>query len=139
MTKALKISAVTMMAVGVIACGIVRDAGSSVSPAAGSVTHTGSMSTARAAHTATLLATGKVLIAGGMESNGVFFATAELYDPATAKFTPAGSMSTRRVGHKAVLLQNGKVLIFGGSNHEDGSPVRNFTIPQLARSAQPAA
>jgi hypothetical protein len=121
LTKALRISTVTLVTVGLIAWSTVRNAGSSVASAAGSVTSTGSMSTARAAHTATLLPNGKVLITGGMERNGGFFATAELYDPDTGKFTPTGSMTTKRVGSKAVLLRTGKVLIIGGLNHEDGS------------------
>jgi hypothetical protein len=72
------------------------------------------MSAARAVHTATLLAGGKVLIAGGMERNGVFLDGTELFDPATGAFSPAGRMTHRRTGHTATLLEDGKVLIAGG-------------------------
>src|SRR5690348_10719431 len=120
MMKDLKSGIVTCLLTGLLACSGVSDARKSMTVTAGSVTSTGKMSTPRAGHTATLLPNGKVLIAGGMERNGVFFATAELYDPTTSKFIPTGSMSTKRVGQKAVLLQNGRVLILGGSNHEDG-------------------
>ena len=121
MVRTLQIGIVASLLTGLLALANVSDANKPVTAAAGSVTSTGSMSTARAAHTATLLPNGKVLITGGMERNGGFFATAELYDPDTGKFAPTGSMITKRVGHRAVLLRKGKVLIIGGSNHEDGS------------------
>jgi murein DD-endopeptidase MepM/ murein hydrolase activator NlpD len=76
---------------------------------------TGSMSTARAEHTATLLPNAKVLIAGGSAST-TSQATAELYDPSTAQFTFAGNMNTPRGRHTATLLADGKVLIAGGDS-----------------------
>jgi len=42
---------------------------------------TGSMSSARFAHTATLLASGKVLITGGQHGAGDSWASAEFYTP----------------------------------------------------------
>jgi hypothetical protein len=83
---------------------------------------TGAMETERAAHTATLLANGKVLITGGFNSTDVL-ATAELFDPATGTFTATGTMTSVRFSHTATLLANGpaatngKVLITGGSNN----------------------
>jgi galactose oxidase-like protein/Kelch motif protein len=84
----------------------------------GKLLPTGDTSTARFSHTATLLLNGKVLIAGGMERNGVWLDSAELYDPAKGRFSLIGKMSTRRAGATATLLPNGKVLIAGGN---DGS------------------
>ena len=49
---------------------------------AGSWTFTGGLNIAREGHTATLLPTGKVLVAGG-DNNSVILSSAELYDPAT--------------------------------------------------------
>jgi hypothetical protein len=84
----------------------------------GTLVPTGNTTTARFAHTATLLLNGKVLIAGGMEQNGVWLDSAELYDPAKGRFSAIGKMTTRRAGATATLLPNGKVLIAGGN---DGS------------------
>ena len=58
---------------------------------------TGSLGTARCAHTATLLPSGKVLVAGGQDSSG-FLSSAELYDPATGRWTATGSLGTARCG-----------------------------------------
>ena len=75
---------------------------------------TGNLGTARYGHTATLLANGKVLVAGGQGASSALN-SAELYDPATGTFAYTGSMSAARVNHTATALPNGKVLITGGS------------------------
>lgn len=74
------------------------------------------MNTARYYHTATLLSSGKVLIAGGRNSTLVF-SKAELYDPTTGIFTELPNMINQRFAHTATVLPNGKVLIAGGYNN----------------------
>ncbi len=82
-------------------------------PASGTFAPTGSMGGPRAAHTATLLPNGKVVLAGG--ADGSSLATAELYDPVAGTFSSAGDMANARQGHTATLLVNGKVLVTGGT------------------------
>ena len=74
------------------------------------------MSTDRYYATATLLANGKVLIAGGYDNDFNPVYSAELYDPASGTFSPTGSMSKARDDATATLLANGKVLIAGGGD-----------------------
>lgn len=76
---------------------------------------TGSMSSPRLYHTATLLSNGQVLVAGGYgTAGGPAQASAELYNPATGTWSPTGTMNAARITHTATLLPNGKVLIAGG-------------------------
>ncbi|MSR74833.1 MAG: hypothetical protein EXS14_05105 [Planctomycetes bacterium] len=82
----------------------------------------------RAAHTATLLNDGRVLLTGGntefsILSAGNFIAvfstainTTEIYNPVTNTFTPGPIMISKRLGHEAVKLSNGNVLVVGGIN-----------------------
>ncbi len=90
---------------------------------AGVFVATGSMTTPRALHTATLLPGGKVLITGGISAPFVFLASAELYDPNMGRFAATGGLTVPRINHTATLLQNGKVLIVGGSIAITGEPV----------------
>jgi large repetitive protein len=78
----------------------------------GSIAPTGSMTTGRIAHTATLLADGRVLVAGGRADAAA--GSAELYDPRTGTFSATGRMTTSRSNHTATLLADGRVLIAGG-------------------------
>lgn len=62
---------------------------------------------------ATMLPTGKVLVAGGFAAGGST-STAALYDPVANTWTATGSMATPRSGHAATLLNDGRVLVTGG-------------------------
>src|SRR5437867_9382917 len=69
----------------------------------------------RAEHTATLLANGTVLIAGGRDAADQALASAEIYDPATGGFTLLASPLPAPVwGHTATRLDDGTVLVAGG-------------------------
>jgi Galactose oxidase, central domain len=97
-------------------------------PSTGLFAAAGSMAEARAAHTATMLPSGNVLIAGGGDDNS----TAELYDPTTNAFSITGGMEIGHSGHSETLLPNGAVLVAGGGSRtpissaevysEDGNP-----------------
>ncbi len=86
----------------------------------GKIIEIGKLSEARAAHTATRLNDGRILIAGGMERNGVFFDDADIFDPKTNNFAQAkNKMSVKRVSYTATLLPDGKVLLVGGWSNRD--------------------
>lgn len=82
---------------------------------AGTGVPTGPMSVARAHPTASLLAPGLVLIAGGNDDTHTL-ASAALYTPGTRSWASTGSMSTARYFHTATLLPDGRVLVAGGED-----------------------
>ena len=84
----------------------------------------------RSGHTATRLADGRVLIAGGTDAGaGPALASAEIFDPATGRSSPTGSMLTPRSGHVATLLSDGRVLIAGGL--ADADPTTSLPSAEL--------
>jgi hypothetical protein len=89
-------------------------------PNAGTFSITSSLNQARKNHSATLLGSGLVLIAGGNGLNGDP-TTAELYDPSANSFSNTGNLTTPRDLHTATLLSDGTVLIAGGES-SPGSP-----------------
>ena len=84
---------------------------------------TGSMGTARKRHTATALADGRVLVAGGDNESTISWGlgSAEIYDPVAGTFAWTGAMTTTRDGHAAVALKDGRVLVVGGSGYSGRS------------------
>ena len=99
-------------------------------PRSGTWTTTGPLNEARAFHTASLLADGRVLVAGGSEVDPqgdslVPMDSAELYDPVAGTFTAVGPMTIPRGGTSmccgdmgdlsTTVLPDGRVLIAGGS------------------------
>jgi hypothetical protein len=70
----------------------------------------------RAAHTATLLTDGRVLVAGGCTRFGCERATdgTVLFEPRPSRFVEGPALLRPRVGHAAVRLRDGNVLVFGG-------------------------
>lgn len=105
MIRRLSLMLVILLCTAVVQAG---DASQSV------VVETGRMQTPRACHTASALADGRVLVAGGIDSNENALNTAELYDPTSRTFTPTGDMLEGRSCAQAVTLPDGDVLIFGG-------------------------
>jgi Kelch motif len=84
----------------------------------------GKLLTARDSHSATVLANGTVLVAGGYvhdfdgdaQQEWYTIFTAELFDPATSTSRAAASLESDRAEHHATLLQNGQILVSGGKS-----------------------
>ena len=81
-------------------------------PSTGSFSPTSSMAYSHGAHTAVLLPSGLVLVAGGSAVS-----TAELFDPETLSFRVTGSLSSNaRANSQIALLASGQALVMGGLN-----------------------
>lgn len=98
---------------------------------------------ARAGHSATLLDSGRVFIAGGYSlvtgsTEQVALSAAELFDPTTGEFMAAKPVSISSQGmlyelprayHAAVKLQSGQVMLWGGEIYSGGM---NNTVSPLS-------
>lgn len=94
-----------------LALGATRLAGAGEAPAdpGGTLVHP------RYYHSATRLADGRVMLAGGIaDSTFTVTAACEIYNPATNTWTATGNLNTGRYQHQSVLLPEGRVLAMGG-------------------------
>jgi hypothetical protein len=90
-------------------------------PSSGIFTLTGSTASERTDHTATLLASGEVLVVGGWNGHAADAPDdppwdplfGELFEPSSKAFKPTSGMSTIRIGQSAIRLADGKVLVLG--------------------------
>ena len=81
------------------------------------------MSENRIGQAATLLASGKVLISGGIRGGfsiagagaPLYAAGCDVFDPTTNSFSPAAAMAVPRIIHTQNLLPNGDVIAVGGA------------------------
>src|SRR4029453_17948743 len=92
---------------------------------------TGSLNTPRAGHTATLMADGKVLVAGGSYFSGDRFQPlkdTELYDPATGKWNATGRRESTGGGRYELLPDSGH----SGSVRPGHGKVERYWQPQRA-------
>ena len=101
------------------------------------VVRVGTMPIDRAAHQATLLNTGKVLVTGGCAGSGCdsVLSSSELYDPATRSFAAAAPMSIPRASHVAVPLPDGRVLVAGGWSGQSATASAEIYDPATSRWA----
>jgi hypothetical protein len=112
---------VSVLGRGIVGCavaGLLMTAALPVKKPHAYIEQVATMHVARAAHTSTTLASGDVLIAGGMMTGGGALASAELFEPSTNTLRQIGEMGQARVGHSATRLQDGRVLVVGGYNGE---------------------
>ncbi|WP_084376784.1 Kelch repeat-containing protein [Pseudomonas mucidolens] len=106
--------------------GQVQDSAERYDPATGKWRLATTLPTDCMDHTATLLATGQVLVVGGYSGpTGAALTQVCMYDPASDHWRAVSPLPQPRMQHTATLLEDGRVLIAGGS-------VEPFGIAQAA-------
>lgn len=85
-------------------------------PTAGTWKATAALRAARHAMAATLLSSGKVLVAGGATSASDALNSTEIYDPIAKTWTLGSKMITPRSDYASIMLGTGQILFMGGEN-----------------------
>lgn len=99
---------------------------------------TGSLQTARSAHSATLLLDGRVLVAGGIPVGGESYLTStELYDPDTGVWTEGPDFPATVFYPTAARLLDGRVLILGSYGYYDNAFIFNPVTSTMTMVQQP--
>ena len=99
----------------------------------------------RAGHTATLLNSGKIFIAGGYNQSGLYktaLSDAEIFNPETNAFESAQDIAIRSTSgetklpkafHTATKLPNGQVLLWGGESYvQQNNMPTNIVAPNAS-------
>jgi len=81
-----------------------------------SIKRVATLRAARAAHTATPLPSGDILLVGGMTESGGSLASVERFDPRDNSIHEVSPLATPREAHTATLLPDGRVVVAGGYN-----------------------
>jgi hypothetical protein len=104
-------------------------------PASGTFRATGSMTDKRMSASATLLANGQVLVAGGVDAEGTL-ERFDVYDPVSGTFKFGGLLGNYRLGGAGLRLVNGKVLLVGGGDQTGPTTSAELYTP-AARAGPP--
>jgi N-acetylneuraminic acid mutarotase len=109
-------------------------------PTAGAWNKVPDMSSVRSGASASALADGRVLVAGGYDRRVIPLpnptgqpfccidvqilplASTELFNPTTSTWTPGPNLAQGRINHKAVALKDGRILVVGGANGLNPAP-----------------
>ncbi|MFC9392479.1 Kelch repeat-containing protein [Streptomyces sp. NPDC057027] len=104
-------------------------------PRAGAWTAAAPLREARRMHSTTLLADGRVLVAGGSGRTSGYpvqpLDGAEVYDPAERRWSDGGRMGQARCGHSATLLPDGRVLVAGGTTARSADSERSLASAEV--------
>jgi hypothetical protein len=130
-----------LVAGGTDASGVAQNTAEIYDPSSGHWSLTGTMPTARAGFTLSVLPDGRVVAAGGFGSSpNQALTTADLFDPTSGGWTSTGSMAHGRRYQAATALADGTIMVTGGHSASADTYIAYAEIytPPPARVAYPA-